>query len=207
MPDIRYVCLPDMHLGAQNSLLTNLTDDCKDTEPTVASPVLLHLVACLRELIAQNENSSEKPTLILNGDVLELALTTDNEAAMVFERFIELIWPASGERLFKEIIYLPGNHDHHLWETARETQYINYLTKQKAPGSLLGVPWHATSMFLPDPNPHAVSSVCLTGIIIRRYPHLQEDTITTAYPNLALLTPDKRRSIIFSHGHFTESMY
>jgi UDP-2,3-diacylglucosamine pyrophosphatase LpxH len=205
MPDIRYVCLSDMHLGAQNSLLTNLTADCKDTEPTVASPVLIHLVACLKELIAQNE-TSEKPTLILNGDVLELALTTDNEAAMVFERFIELIWPANGERLFKEIIYLPGNHDHHLWETARETQYINYLKKQKAPGSLLGIPWHATSMFLPSPNPHAVSSVFLTGII-QRYPHLQDAEITTAYPNLALLTEDKRRCVIFTHGHFTESMY
>jgi hypothetical protein len=205
MPDIRYVCLSDMHLGAQNSLLTNLTDDCKDTDPTVASPTLIHLVACLRELISKNEGS-EKPTLILNGDILELALTTENEAAMVFERFIELIFPADGERLFKEIIYLPGNHDHHLWETARETQYINYLTKQKAPGSLLGVPWHATSMFLPSPNPHAVSSVFLTGII-QRYPHLVNDTITTAYPNLALLTPDKRRGVIFTHGHFTESMY
>jgi hypothetical protein len=205
MPDIRYVCLSDMHLGAQNSLLTNLTDDCRDTDPTVASPTLIHLVACLRELISRNEGS-EKPTLILNGDILELALTTENEAAMVFERFIELIWPADGERLFKEIIYLPGNHDHHLWETARETQYINYLTKQKAPGSLLGVPWHATSMFLPSPNPHAVSSVFLTGII-RRYPHLVSDTITTAYPNLALLTEDKRRGVIFTHGHFTESLY
>jgi UDP-2,3-diacylglucosamine pyrophosphatase LpxH len=207
MPDIHYVCLSDMHLGAQNSLLTNLTADSKDTDPSVASPVLLHLVTCLKELIAQNENG-EKPTLILNGDILELALTTDNEAAMVFERFIELIWPApeKGERLFKEILYLPGNHDHHLWETARETQYISYLKKYKAPGSQFGIPWHATSMFLPSPNPHAVSSVFLTGII-QRYPHLQNDQITTVYPNLALLTEDKRRGVIFTHGHFTESMY
>ncbi|HEX8847573.1 MAG TPA: metallophosphoesterase [Pyrinomonadaceae bacterium] len=205
MPDIRYVCLSDMHLGAQNSLLTNLTDDSRDTDPTAASPVLIHLVACLRELIAQNENG-EKPTLILNGDVLELALTTENEAAMVFERFIELIWPEKGERLFKEILYIPGNHDHHLWETARETQYINYLSKKKEPGSLLDIPWHATSMFLPDPNPYAVSSIFLTGII-QRYPHLQQDQINTVYPNLALSTADRRKAVIFTHGHFTESMY
>src|SRR5213592_2593664 len=120
MPDIRYVCLSDMHLGAENSLLTNLTSDCLDTDPGIASPVLSHLVECLKELIDQNEDRDEKPTLILNGDILELALTTDNEAAMVFERLVELILPRNGERLFKEIKYIPGNHDHHLWETARE---------------------------------------------------------------------------------------
>lgn len=50
MPDIRYVCLSDMHLGAQNSLLTTLTPDSKDTDPVVASPVLLCLVTCLNKI-------------------------------------------------------------------------------------------------------------------------------------------------------------
>ncbi|MBV9209064.1 MAG: hypothetical protein JOZ52_00465, partial [Acidobacteria bacterium] len=206
MPDIKYVCLSDMHLGAQNSLLSNLTTDCSDTDPRVASPVLVQLVECLKSLIAQNENA-EKPILILNGDILELALTTDNEAAMVFERFIEQIYPAQGERLFQKIIYLPGNHDHHLWESARETQYVRYISrneKQKEPGSLLDIPWHTTKMFYPDPNP--VPATFLNGII-QRYPHLSQEEIITIYPNLALLTEDSSRCAIFSHGHFTESMY
>src|SRR5690349_17082482 len=134
MPDIRYVCLSDMHLGAQNSLLTNLTPNNLSSDTSVTSPVLTSLVECLKTLIAQNE-SKEKPTLILAGDVLELALTTENIAAMAFERFIELILPANGEPLFKDIFYIPGNHDHHLWETARETQYVNYLaTPGQRPG-------------------------------------------------------------------------
>ncbi len=54
MPDIRYVCLSDMHLGAENSLLTNLTTDSTDTDPAVASPVLSHMVRCLRAIIGQN---------------------------------------------------------------------------------------------------------------------------------------------------------
>ena len=204
MPDIRYVCLSDMHLGAENSLLTNLTSDCLDTDPGVASPVLSHLVECLKELINQNEDRGEKPTLILNGDILELALTTDNEAAMVFERLVELILPRNGERLFKEIKYIPGNHDHHLWETAREVQYVQYITncpEQNQPGSDLDVPWHATKMFDPDPVP----SMFLNGLV-RRYPHLKDENIQTIYPNYALLK-DKWRCVIFSHGHFIESMY
>ena len=31
-----------------------------------------------------------KPTLVLNGDILEMALTDTNKAAMVFDRFIAL---------------------------------------------------------------------------------------------------------------------
>ncbi|HEY0006993.1 MAG TPA: metallophosphoesterase [Pyrinomonadaceae bacterium] len=201
MPDIRYVCLSDMHLGAQNSLLTNLTPNNKNSDSSVASPVLEGLVACLRELISQNTDA-EKPTLILGGDILELALTTDNQAAMAFERFVELIWPADGDHLFEKVLYIPGNHDHHLWETARETQYVNYLKSQKDPGEFLDVPWHATSMF----NPNPVSSVFLTGII-QRYPHLKDIEIGTVYPNLALLTKNHRRCAIITHGHFTESMY
>ena len=203
MPDIRYVCLSDMHLGAQNSLLTNLTSDSTGTDPLVASPVLTHLVQCLRELINQNVDKAEKPTLILNGDILELALATENEAAMVFERLIELIFPAGGDRLFKNVKYIPGNHDHHLWETAREVQYVQYIKNSSGqkPGSILDEPWHATKMFEPDPVP----SPFLNGIV-NRYGHLRDETIQTIYPNYALLK-DNLRSVVFSHGHLVESIY
>ena len=184
MPDIRYVCLSDMHLGAQNSLLTNLTNNNLSSNTSVASPVLTSLVDCLRSLISQNEGK-EKPTLILGGDVLELALTTENIAAMAFERFIELIFPQNGDPLFKDILYLPGNHDHHLWETARETQYVNFLaTPGQAPGKELKVPYHTTSMF----NLNPVPSIFLNGII-QRYPHLADKQIGTVYPtSLCYLT-------------------
>lgn len=205
MPDIQYVCLSDMHLGAQNSLLTNLTPSNASSETSVASPVLSALVECLKDLIAQNENK-EKPTLILAGDILELALTTENLAAMAFERFVELILPPDKTKwLFKDIVYIPGNHDHHLWETARETQYVNYLQKpEQRPGEFLDVPWHATSMF----EPRVVPSVFLEGIL-QRYSHLKDAkfSIGTVYPNFALITEDHRRCTIFTHGHFAESMY
>jgi len=202
MPDIRYVCLSDMHLGAQNSLLTNLTANNLSSDTSVPSPVLTSLVTCLKTLIAQNAGK-EKPTLILAGDILELALTTENLAAMAFERFIELIFPADGEPLFQQIYYIPGNHDHHLWETAREMQYVRYLeTPKQKPGAFLDVPYHTTSMFTPTP----ISSIFLNGII-HRYPHLVHTDIGTIYPNFALLSEDHRRSIIFTHGHFAESLY
>jgi hypothetical protein len=43
-------------------------------DTTTASPVLDRLVAGLATLIEANEDKTRKPTLILNGDILELAL-------------------------------------------------------------------------------------------------------------------------------------
>ncbi|MEI6045901.1 MAG: metallophosphoesterase [Chloroflexota bacterium] len=204
MPDIRYVCISDMHLGVHSSLLTNLATGSPESDVTQPSPVLRQLVACLKELISKNEGA-EKPTLILNGDILELALCGDNEAAMAFERFIELIMPDNEEPLFKRVIYLPGNHDHHLWETARETQYVaNYLSKHK-PGENLDRPWHTTKMFVEN-DPNEVESYFLTRLI-QRYEHLKEQKIVTVYPNFGLLSEDGNRCVIFTHGQFSESIY
>jgi hypothetical protein len=157
MNDIRYVCLSDLHLGAENSILTRLTSVSHSAvelkaDPTTASEVMVQLVNCLRRLISQNDGP-QKPTLILNGDVLELALADINVAVMVFERFMELTMKPGEELFDKKIYYNPGNHDHHVWETARETQYIEkYLSSTKW-GDHLDTPWHTTNMFLEEYDP------------------------------------------------------
>jgi UDP-2,3-diacylglucosamine pyrophosphatase LpxH len=201
MPDIRYVCLSDMHLGADNSVLTAIKPNSIETDTSQPSAVLHQLVVCLRELIAQNE-STQKPTLVLNGDILEMALSDTNRAAMVFERFIELIFPQEGEALFnKNILYIPGNHDHHIWESARETQYVSFIARIR-PGAELPAPWHTTKMLAPD----LVREYFLTNLL-QRYSHLQDATVNVVYPNYALVNNDGQKCIIFSHGHYIESIY
>lgn len=200
MPDIRFVCLSDMHFGAETSLLTNLETASSTVDSSKPSPVLEQLVECLRHLISQNQIKEPKPTLILNGDIFELALAQDNSAAMCFERFIDLAMPP-GHELFGRIIYNTGNHDHHLWETARETQYVrNYLATTKW-GENLDDPWHATNIFK---NP--VPSYFLNGLI-HRLEHLNKFDIEATYPNFGVLSDDKRRCVIFHHGHLIEAMY
>lgn len=201
MPDIRYVCLSDMHLGADNSVLTPIKPNSIETVTSYPSEVLSQFVLCLRELIAHNEGK-EKPTLVLNGDILEMALTNTNKAAMVFERFIELIFPQDGEALFnKNILYLPGNHDHHLWESARETQYVQFISGIQ-PSAELPAPWHTTKMFAPA----LVPEFFLTNLL-RRYPHLRDASVNVIYPNYAIVNNDGQKCIIFSHGHYVESIY
>jgi UDP-2,3-diacylglucosamine pyrophosphatase LpxH len=206
MPDIRYVCISDLHLGADNSLLTQLGAQTAEVDPTQPSEVLEHLANCLREVVRHNEGS-RKPTLILNGDALELALAQDEIALMAFERFMELMFPTSGEPLVDpRIILNPGNHDHHLWETARETQYVEFLEgkRHKKPDRELPRPWHITRMFDPD-----LVDASLLNAVIHRHAHMasQGVLVGTLYPNLCVLNADESKCVIFSHGHYVEPMY
>ena len=204
MGAIKYVCLSDLHLGEEDSLLTCLkkNGDSFESDHLSPSPVLKALAACLDELVGCYPQD-KKPTLILAGDVLELALCGMHEAAMGFERFIEATM--AGQRLFGEIILLPGNHDHHLWELARETQYVRYLRRHHdKPGGLLPKPWHITDLFLENQTT-PVESFFLTNLI-RRYKPLKAN-IRVFYPNLAVRSPDRRRCAVFTHGHYTEWLY
>ena len=202
MSSIRYVCLSDLHLGADNSVLTCLKPDGRRRDFLRPSPMLVQLVKCMRTVIDQ-DNPARRPTLVLNGDILELALATTNEAAMTFERFMDLIFPKAGDPLFdNKIFFLAGNHDHHLWETARETQYLKHIPtlKQRLP-----VPWHGTNMFV-EHDTHPVPSSFLTTLI-QRYPQRGGVNVACAYPNFAVHAERGEKCVVFHHGHFVESMY
>ncbi|HEY7124882.1 MAG TPA: metallophosphoesterase [Ktedonobacterales bacterium] len=201
MPDIRYVCLSDMHLGADNSILTAIKPGSIAIDPSIPSAVMSEFAACLRALIEHNVGP-EKPRLVLNGDILEMALADTNQAAMVFERFIDLVFPPNGEALFdKHLLYIPGNHDHHIWESARETQYNHFIAHIPA-GAPLEAPWHTTKMVSPDFVPEHF----LTNLL-RRHPHLRDALVEVVYPNYAIFTPDRQRCVIFTHGHYVEAIY
>ncbi len=209
MSHIRYICLSDLHFGQGDSILTCLNAPLSDVNINSESPALIALCKGLRELLRKDREESRgsemKTTLILTGDILEIALTTMNEAAMGFRRFIEHLMPEHEENLFDRILYVPGNHDHHMWELARETQYVNYVRAQNTPG-YLKKPWHDTPMFekkdrLPLPEGYFVKN------LLQCYEHLENFEVSVAYPNLGLYNDAHQRCVIFHHGHFTEPLY
>ena len=155
----------------------------------------------LRHLTA---GQREPPTLVLAGDVLDLALSPTRwpprpSGALSTAAF-------GGDRRVSRpaVYYLPGNHDHHLWEAAREAQYIEYL-RSLAPDRVIDEPWHTTAL-LPGRQPPWTASDLMSTLIQRR-PGCADVAVRVVYPNLALVTPDGRRSRIVSHGHFTEAIY
>ncbi|MDR3605287.1 MAG: metallophosphoesterase [Syntrophaceae bacterium] len=201
MGNVRYVCLSDLHFGEDHSLFSNLSAAGSKVDYSKPSPVMVQFVTCLRAILP-NKGGLEKRTLILNGDILELAFCEMNYGATIFRQFIELMMRGGMEPLFDEIIFIPGNHDHHLWEIARETQYLEFLNRH-TPKKTLPRPWHTTSLFLEDEK-HRIKAHLLTEVS-RDY--LKNRPIWIAYPNLALLNKDKSKCVVVHHGHFTENIY
>jgi hypothetical protein len=203
MPDIRYVVLSDLHFGAENSVLTAQFPHSVVVDPSRAGEVMTLLVECLHELISANEDT-KRPTLVLGGDVLELALAEDNVAVMVFERFIELAFATNGRLFANEILFVPGNHDHHLWESARERHYAEYVESVPL-DEPLQPPWHATRML--TRNDTAPVSAQLLTALVQRNPALRKVRVRTVYPNLGFVNEDRTRAVVYHHGHYVESMY
>ncbi|HVE87652.1 MAG TPA: hypothetical protein VND93_32565 [Myxococcales bacterium] len=198
MPDVRYICLSDTHLGSDTSLLTALDRDGR-VDPTRPSEPLSCLAACLRSLVAANEGP-EKPALVLNGDVLELALSTTNVAVMSFQRALEQLLPRGESPFISRLVYLPGNHDHHVWQAAREQQYCAEVRRAPA-GPLPHVP-HATALLGTAPMRSALLDAVVEGLGPQR-----AVPVDVLYPNLALRSEDGRRLVVIHHGHFLEPLY
>jgi len=200
---LRYVCLSDLHLGAQNSVLSAIGDDDVTVDPTRTSEVMALLFAGLRRLVDHLGPDAPRPTLVLNGDILEFALASDDAALMVFERFMDLAFPMDDTPIFDDrVLYIPGNHDHHLWETARERQYARYV-RDLADEESLKAPWHVTPMLKPD---RSIEAEVLTAIV-RRRTHREQVSVAVVYPNLGFVDDETNQAVVFHHGHFTEPLY
>lgn len=191
-----------MHLGSDRSILTS-----RAGTPVGVSEVLLALVSALRSIVSANEG--HRPVLILNGDCFELALASDEVSAAVFQEFMRLVM-VSGDELFSSVCFIPGNHDHHLWESARESQFSKFLSRHD-PSEPIPHPWYATRALLAREQ-HPVESPLLTTLL-RRARRLTGETeadslshrVTVSYPNLAIERDG--RCVIFHHGHFIEPAY
>jgi predicted phosphodiesterase len=202
MSDVRWVCMSDTHFGAENSVLSHVPEGSTSVEPETPSAVLTRLVECLRSVVETNADK-RPPTLILHGDILELALADDNIAATSFAAFITLAFATDRPLFDDRIYYVPGNHDHHLWETARERQYARYV-RGLEPGQAIGPPWHVTRLF-EDPSTVTPEAELLNAVLSHEAHH--DLSVRVVYPNLGIESNDGERVVIVHHGHFTEPLY
>jgi hypothetical protein len=205
MSSIRYVVLSDLHFGATNSVLTTIRPDPSgpgrfSADPVEPTPLIDALMSGLESLVADQD---EPPTLVLAGDVLDLALSPDEVAATAFGGFVDRAF-GGGRPVFGPLVYfLPGNHDHHLWEGTREAAYTRSLL-DLAPDAPIPPPRHTTAI---APGELAPSEGDLISTLIHRRSGCSGVEIRVAYPNLALTTDPGNRVQVLSHGHFTEPIY
>lgn len=199
---LTHLILSDLHLGAETSLLTELGPK---GEPIYDAPsaVLVELAARMRGLV----QPGEQPTIVLAGDVLELALADTDQAAKTFECLLDALFPAGADLFSPRVLYLPGNHDHHVWEMAREDHYAEFLLCS----STITPPWHVTRMY-ESPNmlvgwPHSRLLDALAQRHAKRQQRATPLDLCVVYPNLGLLDGEGKRSVVISHGHFVERLY
>ncbi len=204
--NIKYLVLSDLHLGEEDSVFTNLKPAKPEPDPLSPSPCLMAFAAALESLI---EKQKTLPYLVLLGDGLELALARTNEAVMVLERFLEECLVKRS--LFQGLIYVPGNHDHHLWETAREIQYARYLAGKLRDQKELPCPWHISKVFANEeelengvPKRHFVPSPLLNSIFERL--NLSK-FVGVLYPCFGIVNRDDKKIVCFHHGHLIEKIY
>jgi len=201
MTQIRWVCASDLHLGALNSVLTNVTDDGTGVDVRAPSPVMAALGDCLRTLPV----GGTAPQLVILGDLFELALTSTDVAATTFGHLVSVLRLGQPDAAVSPAIrFVPGNHDHRLWTRARDDHLVNYLESAPLGSPLLGVD-HVTSLLPPRP-PQAVRDRFIEALA-NRGGLPQRVEVEQSYPNLGLVDANAERAVVMSHGHFTEPIY
>jgi hypothetical protein len=195
---VRYIVLSDLHLGAENSILTSLQAGTTLADSQHSSPALTSLVDCLRDIVAAN-GGGEPPTMIVAGDLVELALASPVLSLPVVAQFAAAL--AAGEPVVRdEAVFVPGNHDHHLWEMSRERSAAEFLRagrpREQGPAS-----WHTSPMFLTKPP-------CYRAPLLEDAVHYLRGTeraqVRVVYPDLALTSLDGERAVLVTHGHYME---
>ncbi len=201
--DIRYIVLSDLHLGAANSILTPTGAEEAKGEQGPAGAAVGGLIDCLATLVAGNHSGS-LPTLVASGDLLDLALSPPEHAVPVLGRLLVGLMAPQRPVVDHEVILLPGNHDHILWEYTREHWFEQHLPEVMQGDLAVPAVRHRIGPMWLDEQPRYEAP--LLSELMRGTTHLRDVHLRVLYPDLALAAPDGRRVVLITHGHYIESV-
>jgi len=180
------IVMSDIHLGRPSSYLYSKKSTYEQNRQA--------LITLLRSLGPQDE-------LVLNGDILELSLSSWDEIARETALFFELISEAGN---YKRIVYIPGNHDHHFWRLLVEKICIlNNLAKRNPLPDLDEYPFcFVDQKFSSKDHEVILNDLWPAGKpapeIVIKYPHhlLQIEKKTADH-----------QTYLITHGHFLEDLF
>ena len=141
---------------------------------------------------------------MLVGDVLEFALMSASVAGMVFDEFVAQAFAPGNRRFAPTVYYVPGNHDHHLWEQLRERREALRIGATPPGVRLERRAPRVTARRATTTTPTVDQ---LLAMLIQRRPGCEDVQVVTAYPNLGLRAEEGDRVAVFHHGHFVEGIY
>jgi hypothetical protein len=183
----------DLHLGEASSVLHYGRRFAKGEHPLVNT-----LVASIRrEAIA-----GSIPFLILAGDVLDFSLAPVQDALGDFRLFLEDV-----HELFDSIVYIPGNHDHHIWRTLQEQVLVVNRIRERAeigefPQEQIGTIADGTIVLNGVDSTKQLGARTFLNDLLP--PGAKQKHFAVTYPNLFLKFEQPERDILITHGHFFE---
>ena len=194
--NLLFVSMSDLHLGEEDSVLTNLSVGEPVPKPKGPGPCMLALVNYLHAIKFVLNEGKPIPFLILNGDILELATSTYPISTTYFRLFLTEL---AKRKLFDRLIYLPGNHDHGLWSLIRDTHFVKSLSQQSENPQQLKVE-HVTELSIPRLSP-------LLSLLVSNLPmQIVSPPLLVANPSLRLQSL-QGHDFLFHHGHLLEDIY
>ena len=191
----------DLHLGALNSVLTNVGRSGQEVDRHGPAPALEALGDCVRTLYGEES----PPELVVLGDLFELALTPLDDAAATFGHFARAVGLGQeGAPVSPTMRFVAGNHDHQLWTRARLDREV-VLVAATPPGKRIDEPAHVTPLF-PTDDGDAVKARFVEAVVDWAVPGSRVEVINS-YPNFGLMDSSKERAVVMHHGHFIEHLY
>ena len=189
--------LSDLHLGEEDSILMHL-----DPSRGVHWPYL----EALRGYLVSELDLSEVRYLILLGDALDLSLARRRRAFPALKAFLEVFQGLVSEG----IIYIPGNHDHHIWVAFQEETQVFCKLRQDRPVE----PYYYVLCPYLDPEgihlpEHHISRPygreTFLYHLLPEAARSRDLDLLVAYPHIYLRT--EKASALLTHGHFFEETW
>ena len=215
--EVLAVCISDFHIGERYGGVTgnpgNPDDYLRVNAADKKGPyVRKEFVEFLEYCKKVSQKYGKIKYLIILGDMWDLAMNNQESSfglsTVLFRRINELDRGIDIGGLFENIIYVPGNHDHHFWEMIQEKYWVTdrlekgleplemprtiSLTVDAATGAVEGSGGHPGNPEIPLHN--LVSSLLgLDG----------STPVYVAYPHIFLKNHDGGYTLM-THGHLFE---
>lgn len=144
--------------------------------------------------------------LVLGGDIIDFSINSFEESCMIARPFFQAI---KKDKLAKEIIYIPGNHDKHVWDAVEwETNIIRRLREHEDPRGFRrtqpglidytsNTPLNLTGVSRVANTQH-YGTLFLEGLFEKG----KTMPINVVYPNLYIKTEED--VYLITHGHMLE---
>ncbi|MBN2607890.1 MAG: metallophosphoesterase [Candidatus Fermentibacteraceae bacterium] len=210
------VVISDIHIGERYGCITGnpavpgdyiRLNDSDGDGPYVRPEFMSFLEYCL----GLKQQYGQIKYLVILGDMWDLAMNNQEdsfEQSMDFFQQLNALDEGMGlGDLFQNIIYIPGNHDHHLWEMLQERYWVTGRIEQGLPPltmpRTLSLSFDITTGDILPENAGSELGIPTYNIVSSLLGLDDDSPVYVAYPNVYFRGLEGGH-ILLTHGHLFE---